>query len=169
MKKIRVGLVGLGLALKPHALALRDLADKVEVVGGFSPSPARRSEFAAAWRWPVVDSFRALCEDRHIDVLFLLTPPRTHTELAVAAAHAGKHVLLEKPMAVDLAQATALVDAVKRCDRTLAIVFQHRFRPGARALRELLRSGALGELVGVSTSIRWWRSAEYFAHNRGVA
>ena len=169
MKKIGVGLVGLGLAVKPHALALRDLSGKVEVMGGFSPSLARRADFAATWRWPVVDSFQALCDDPRIDALLILTPPRTHTELAVAAARAGKHVLLEKPVGVDLAEATALVDAVERCDRTLAIVFQHRFRPGARALRELLRSHALGDLFSISTSIRWWRSPEYFAQpGRGM-
>ena len=169
MKKLGVGVVGLGLALKPHALALRDLADKVEVIGGFSPSAARRAEFAATWQWPAADSFRALCDDPRIDALMILTPPRTHTELAVAAARAGKHVLLEKPVAVDLAEATALVDAVERCDRKLAIMFQHRFRPGARALRDLLRAHALGDLFSVSTSIRWWRSPEYFAQaGRGM-
>jgi predicted dehydrogenase len=169
LKKLGVGIVGLGLALKPHALALRDLAAKVDVIGGFAPSSARRADFAATWQWPVVDSLRALCDDPRIDALLILTPPRTHTELAVAAARAGKHVLLEKPVAVDLAEATALVDAVEHCDRTLAIMFQHRFRPGARALRELLRPHALGDLVSVSTSIRWWRSPEYFAQaGRGM-
>ena len=163
MRKFGVGIVGLGLALKPHALALRDLAGKVEVIGGFSPSAARRADFAATWQWPAVESFRALCDDPRIDALLILTPPRTHTELAIAVAKAGKHVLLEKPVAVDLAEATALVDAVEYCNRALAIMFQHRFRPGARALRELLRSHALGDLFSVSTSIRWWRSPEYFA------
>jgi len=169
VKKIGVGLVGLGLAVKPHALALCDLAGKVDVIGGFSPSPARRAEFAATYGLPVVDSFRALCDDPRVDALLILTPPRTHTELATAAAQAGKHVLLEKPIGVDLAEASALVDAVERCERTLAVVFQHRFRTGACALRDLLRSGALGDLVSVSTSIRWWRSADYFAQpGRGM-
>jgi UDP-N-acetyl-2-amino-2-deoxyglucuronate dehydrogenase len=169
LNRTGIGIVGLGLALKPHALALRDLADKVEVIGGFSPSAARRTEFAAAWQWPVADSFRALCADPRIDALLILTPPRTHTALAVAAANAGKHVLLEKPVAVDVAEATALVDAVERSGRTLGIVFQHRFRPGAQALRELLRAGALGDLVSISTSIRWWRAPAYFAQGgRGM-
>lgn len=169
MKKIGVGLVGLGLAIKPHALALHDLAGKVDVIGGFSPSAARRAEFAATYRLPVVDSFQALCGDPRIDALLILTPPRTHLEIATAAAQAGKHVLLEKPVAVDLAEATALVDAVESRGRLLAIVFQHRFRAGASALRDLLRAGSLGDLVSVSTSIRWWRSADYFAQpGRGM-
>lgn len=169
MGKIRVGIIGLGLAIKPHALALRDLADKVEVVGGYAPSAERRAAFAATWGLPVVDRLEDLRDNPGVDALLILTPPRTHAELAIAAARAGKHVLLEKPVDVDLPQAQALVDAVEECDRRLAIVFQHRFRPGAVALRDLLRSGALGDLLSVSASIRWWRSAEYYAQSgRGM-
>jgi myo-inositol 2-dehydrogenase/D-chiro-inositol 1-dehydrogenase len=61
----------------------------------------------------VVDTFQALCDDPRIDALLILTPPRTHTELAVAAARAGKHVLLEKPAAVSLAAGRALLAAVR--------------------------------------------------------
>jgi predicted dehydrogenase len=163
VKKIGIGIVGLGLAVKPHALALRDLAAKVDVIGAFSPSAARRAAFAEAWGMPVVDSLGALQDDPRVDALLILTPPRTHAELAIAAARAGKHVLLEKPIDVDLPQALALVEAVEGCNRKLAVMFQHRFRPGALALRRLLEEGALGELLSVSASIRWWRSAEYFA------
>jgi len=52
----------------------------------------------------------------------ILTPPRAHAEVTIAAAHAGKHVLLEKPVDVDLAQARTLVEEVERCDRKLAVV-----------------------------------------------
>jgi len=164
-----VGIVGLGLAVGPHALALRELESKAQVVGAFSPSASRRAEFATKYRLPVVDSFEALCDNPRIEALLILTPPRTHAELALKAARAGKHVLLEKPIDVSLAGAAALVDAVQACNRTLGVVLQHRFRPGALALRKLLRSGGLGDLFGASASIRWWRSPEYYAQpGRGM-
>jgi predicted dehydrogenase len=78
------------------------------------------------------------------------------------AARAGKHVLVEKPVDIDHASATRLVDEVEGLGRTFGVVFQHRFREGAIALRDRLRSGALGDLVSVSASVRWWRSFEYF-------
>ena len=162
MKRIGIGIVGLGLAVKPHALALKDLAAKVDVIGGFSPSASRRATFAQAWEMPVVDRLAALLDNPRVDAVMILTPPRTHAELTIAAARAGKHVLLEKPVDVDLPQAQALVGAVECCDRKLAVVFQHRFRPGALVLRELLLEGALA-ILSASASIRWWRSAEYFA------
>jgi UDP-N-acetyl-2-amino-2-deoxyglucuronate dehydrogenase len=168
-RRLGVGVVGLGLAVKPHALALRDLGHKVRVVAGFSPSVQRRREFNAAWDVPVVDSLHALLDDRAVDALLILTPPLTHAELAVEAARAGKHVLLEKPVDVNLRKATAVVDAVAAAGVQLGIVFQFRFRPGARILRERLAQGALGELLSVSAALRWWRPPEYYAQpGRGM-
>lgn len=163
MRRIGVGIVGLGLAVKPHVLALRDLADRVEVIGGFSPTPARRAGFAKTWQLPVADSLDALLGHQRLDAVVLTTPPRTHAELALRVARAGKHVLLEKPLDVDFPSAQRLVDAVEGLGRTFGVVFQHRFREGSIALRERLRANALGELVSASASIRWWRSFEYFA------
>jgi predicted dehydrogenase len=167
--RVGVGIVGLGLAVKPHLLALRDLADRVDVVGGFSPTPARRAEFTKAWNVPGIASLDALLEDERVGVVVIATPPRSHAELALRAARAGKHVLVEKPVDVDYASARALVDEVEKLRSTFGVVFQHRFRPGAIELRKQLRENALGELVSASASIRWWRSFEYFAEpGRGM-
>lgn len=167
--RIGVGIVGLGLAAKPHALALNDLRDRVQVIGGYSPTASRRAQFAATYALPVVDSLEALLEDARVQAIIVLTPPRTHAELALKAAHAGKHVLLEKPMDVTYASAKSLADQVAATGRALGIVFQFRFRPGALVLRDLLSKGALGELLSVSAAVRWWRSAQYYAEpGRGM-
>jgi len=162
MRRIGVGIVGLGMAIKPHVLSLRDLADRAEVVAGFSPSAARRDAFAAQWTLPVVDSLDALLADRRIDAVLIATPPRTHGELALRAAQAGKHVLVEKPLDVDHASGVRVVDAVEALGRTFGVVFQHRFRTASGVLRDKLAGRALGDLVSVSASIRWWRSFEYY-------
>lgn len=169
MNRIGVGIIGLGMASKPHALALKELADRVQVIGGFSPSAARREQFAATYALPVVDSLDALLTDARVQAVVVLTPPRTHAALALQAARSGKHVLLEKPMDVTYAEARALADQVTATGRTLGVVFQFRFRPGALMLRELLSKGALGDLLSVSASVRWWRSAQYYAEpGRGM-
>jgi predicted dehydrogenase len=157
------------MAVKPHALALCELCEEVEVIGGYSPTPARRSEFTSTYGLPAVDSLDRLLGDPRVDAVLVLTPPRTHAELAVRAAQAGKHVLLEKPIDVALEPARAVVDAVERAGRKLGVVFQYRFRPGTVTLRKLLREGALGALLSVSCAVRWWRPAEYFAQpGRGM-
>jgi predicted dehydrogenase len=169
MGKIGVGIVGLGMAVKPHVLALKELESQVEVVGAFSPSAQRRETFARTYHIPVVGAYEALLEDPRVDALFILTPPRTHAELALRAGRAGKHVLLEKPIDVTYAASKALVREFDAIGRILAVVFQLRFRPAALVMRELLAEEALGKLLSVSASVRWWRSPEYYAEpGRGM-
>jgi predicted dehydrogenase len=161
--KHRLGIIGLGMALKPHALGLRDLGTRVDVAAAFAPSAARRDEAARAWGVPVVDSVDRILGDRSIDLVLVLTPPWTHTDLVGQAAAAGKHVLLEKPVDATAERSAAIVQACDRAGVRLAIVFQHRFRPAALELAKLVRDGRLGKLLSASASIRWWRSPEYFA------
>jgi len=171
MNSVGIGVIGLGLAAKPHALALRDLqaSMQVRVHGGYSPSAQRRTHFAATYGLPVVDSLDALLHDKAVQAVIILTPPNTHAELALQAAHAGKHVLLEKPMEVTYTGARALNEAVAATGKSLGIVFQFRFRPGALRLRELMARRALGDLISVSASVRWWRSAQYYGEpGRGM-
>jgi UDP-N-acetyl-2-amino-2-deoxyglucuronate dehydrogenase len=162
MQRIGIAIIGLGMAIKPHLLSLRDLRDRVDLIGGFSPTATRRSEFSKAWDAGTFDSLDALLDDPRVAAVLISTPPRTHAEIALRAARRGKHVLLEKPLDVDHPGARRLVDGVEALGRTFGVVFQHRFRLGAIALREQLREQALGDLVSISASIRWWRSFEYF-------
>jgi predicted dehydrogenase len=162
---IGVGILGLGMAVTPHALALRDLAQagRLRVVGGHAPSADRRAAFATAWGWPVFDSVEALLAAPGLDLVLVLTPPRTHLPLAAQAFAAGRHVLVEKPVEWDAARAAALVDAAARAGRRAAVVFQHRFRPAALRLKAVLDEGGLGTILSASAAIRWWRDAAYFA------
>lgn len=169
MKRLGIGVIGLGMAVKPHALALKDLEKQIEFVGAFSRTPERRQAFEKDFGLRTLDSLDGLLGNARVDAVIILTPPRSHAELAIRAARAGKHVLLEKPVDLTLPLARAIVESVQREDRKLGVVFQHRFRPGAMALRALLGDGVLGELLSVSCAIRWWRSAEYFAQpGRGM-
>jgi len=169
MKRLGIGIIGLGLAVKPHALALRELGERAQVIGGYSPTPERRGEFERTYGLPTVDSREALLADPRVDAVLILTPPRSHAQLAIEAARAGKHVLLEKPIDVDFEHARAVVDAVEQAGRTLGVVFQFRFRPATETLRKLIAAGELGELLSVSASIRWWRPPEYYAQpGRGM-
>lgn len=160
-----IGILGLGMALKPHALALRDLeaAGRARILGGFSPGAERRAAFAAAWGWPVFDTLEAMLAAPGLDLVLILTPPRTHLPLAQRVLAAGRHLLVEKPIEWDAARAAALVEAAARAGRRAGVVFQHRFRPAALRLKAVLDSGALGSVLSASASIRWWRDEAYFA------
>ena len=158
----RVALVGLGMAVTPHAQSLRDLSDRVEVAGAYSPTPGRRTDFAARFDFPVTGDLDALANDPSIGAALILTPPRTHLPLVERFAAAGKHVLLEKPLEADTARADAVVAACERAGVTLAVVLQHRFRPAARVLAQRLRDNELGEVAVASVHVPWWRPQTYY-------
>lgn len=170
MKKHRAAIIGLGMAHGPHLQGLRELSERVEIASAYTRSPARREAFSRANADVAVSAdLGSVLSDASIDVVFLLTPPRTHLELVERCAAAGKHVLLEKPVEVTAERARQTVETMERAERRLAIMFQNRFRQGSRHLSGLMRKKALGDLISGSASIRWWRSADYFAQpGRGM-
>jgi predicted dehydrogenase len=89
------------------------------------------------------------------DAVLLVSPPVTHRELAEAALAAGRHVLIEKPVATDIADALAIAAASERHGRHVVVTQNYRFRRQPRALRKLVAAGSLGELVGVRITFRY--------------
>jgi UDP-N-acetyl-2-amino-2-deoxyglucuronate dehydrogenase len=162
MARHRLGIIGLGMAVTPHAKSLVDLKDRVEVAHAFSPSEARRAAFAKAFPFPSCDRLETILADKSVDAVAILTPPNTHLDLVRQCAAAGKHILLEKPLEVSSANAIALVEAAEQTGVTLGVMLQHRFRPAGMRLREMLRAGELGKIVGCSTTIRLWRPQSYY-------
>jgi UDP-N-acetyl-2-amino-2-deoxyglucuronate dehydrogenase len=158
----RIAIIGLGMAVTPHAESLIDLKGRVEVAAAFSPSEVRRAAFAVKFPFPLADSLDAILGDKSIDCVEILTPPNTHLDLVRRCAEAGKHILLEKPLEITMERSVALVEAARKSGVTLGVVLQHRFRPAALKLREMLRAGELGRIVNCSTVIRLWRPQSYY-------
>ena len=162
MTKTRIAIVGLGMAVTPHARGLMDLADTVEVVHAYSPSETRRRAFRERFPFPLTDSLGTILEDDGVEAVAVFTPANTHCEIAMQAAAAGKHVLMEKPLDITTARAEQLVAACRSAGVKLGVVLQHRFRPAGMKLAELLAAGELGAIVGCSTIIRLWRPQSYY-------
>lgn len=162
MKKTRIAIVGLGMAVTPHARGLMDLGDKIEVVHAFSPSETRRRAFAERFPFPTCDSLDTILADASVEAVAVFTPANTHRDIARQCAAAGKHVLMEKPLDITTARAQELVAACREAGVKLGVVLQHRFRPAGMRLAELLAAGELGRVVGCSTLIRLWRPQSYY-------
>lgn len=166
--KTRIAIVGLGMAVTPHARGLLDLADSLEVAHAFSPSRERRDAFAAQYpSFPLCDSLEAILDDPSVEAVAVLSPANTHRDIALRCAAAGKHVLMEKPLDVSTAKAVEMVETCRTAGVRLGVVLQHRFRPAGMRLAELLRSGELGAIVGCSTSIRLWRPQQGYYDQPG--
>ena len=160
--RVRVAVIGLGMASTPHARSLADLHDRVEVAAVFSPSLQRREAFAATWGFPIRDSIEAIFADSSITAVLLLTPPNTHLELVQRAAAAHKHILLEKPLDISLERSELLVKTAEEADVKLAVVLQNRFRPTCERLSALIAEDRPGAIVSASARINNWRPQSYY-------
>jgi predicted dehydrogenase len=148
-RPLKAGVIGAGLAGGPHleAIGRTGLAEAVAVAAS-SEESARR----AADRWAVADAhgdWHALVEDPAIDVVHNCTPNHLHAEVAHAVLAAGKHLITEKPLATNIADATALVAAA--ADSPVTTAFCHNYRSYAMVTeaRELIRGGTIGEVFHV--------------------
>ncbi|HVY08038.1 MAG TPA: Gfo/Idh/MocA family oxidoreductase [Burkholderiales bacterium] len=162
MKKTRIAIVGLGMAVVPHAKSALDLKDRVEVAYAFSPSASRRAAFAEKFAFPQCDSLDTILHDASVDAVAVLTPPNTHLDIVKRCAVAGKHVLLEKPLEITTARAEEMVADCRAGGVILGIVLQHRHKPAVEKVAAALRGNELGALVGASASIRLWRPQSYY-------
>jgi UDP-N-acetyl-2-amino-2-deoxyglucuronate dehydrogenase len=160
--RLRLAVIGVGLGSAPHFRSLADLHDEVEVawVGARSLQRLQALKLPAGAR--STTRLDDIFEDPRVQAVLLLTPPNTHLELARRAAAAGQHVLVEKPLEIDLQRAEALVQACERAHVHLAVMLQQRLREAAVRLSALLQSGALGTLISAAAFVRWWRPQSYY-------
>lgn len=146
---LRIGLVGPGsIADRRLAPALRDVAG-AELWSVCSRDEGRAAEFAARHgaRGPIFTDYEDMLADPRLDAVIVATPDRLHAAQALAAARAGKHVFVEKPMATAVEDADALVRTCRAAGVRLAVGYHLRFHAGLRALRERVVAGELGRLV----------------------
>lgn len=161
-QRLKVALIGLGNAVEPHAKSLLDLADRVEVKAAVSRSPERLAAFSARFPFPTSTDIDAVFSDPAIDAIWVLTPPNTHLAFGLRAAAAGKHVLMEKPLDIDVAGGIRLVEAFARANLRLGVSLQHRFRPASLRLKALIDQGALGAVASAWMTVPWWRPQAYY-------
>lgn len=162
MARIRIGIIGLGNAVEPHAKSLLDLKDRVEVVAAASRSQERIRAFAGRFPFPVTTDIEGVLATRDVDAVWILTPPNSHLDLVKEAARGRKHVLLEKPLDISLDRAEAIVAGMRGAGLTLGVTLQHRFRPASLRLKALLDEGALGRIGAASCTVPWWRPQAYY-------
>ena len=144
---IYVGIIGCGgIARGKHLPALQHAGVKI---AGFYDTYRASAERAAAdfgTEARVYDTVEALLQDDRIQVVHICTPNISHASLAIQALNAGKHVMCEKPMATNAADAQAMLDAAKRNHRKLTIGYQGRFRREAMHLKKMCDNGELGDI-----------------------
>ena len=159
---VRLALIGLGMATRPHLEAMRDPSCLAELAGVYNRSRAKAEASAAQERCRVFDSLEQIAGDPGVDAVLVTTPPDQRLEIVEMMAQAGKHILMEKPVERTLSAAENLVEICERHQVQLGIVLQHRFRAGAKRLKALVQAGELGDIALVRVEVPWWRDQAYY-------
>jgi len=145
MKKLRVGLVGLGEVAEVHLEAYKNL-EGIEVVAGAELKKERLSRIVKQWNIHAYTDYQEMLRRERLDIACVLTPARAHREVTEKAAELGVHVLCEKPLAVTLADAEAMIKACQKMKVKLCYGASYRYLPACRKVKEIIDSGLLGKL-----------------------
>ena len=147
---VRLGIAGLGLA---GSMMIRAAAihPRIELCAAADPLERPRAAFAADFGAPAYAEFRALCEDREVEAVYVASPHELHAAQAILALQRGKHVLVEKPMALTLEDCDRVIAAADRAGGRLLVGHTHAYDPNVRFVRALLKRGELGRLGMILT------------------
>jgi myo-inositol 2-dehydrogenase / D-chiro-inositol 1-dehydrogenase len=160
---VRVGIIGAGRIARTHATAYKSVARGVLVACSDVVSEAARN-FADENGIGIFATAEEMLASPNIDAVIIATPNGLHAEQTIAALKAGKHVFCQKPIAMTLAEAEAVIaEAQRRPEQILQYGFMLRFTPPLGAVRERLKKGALGDpIVSRSAIFGWEPSAPWF-------
>lgn len=157
--ELGIGVVGGGFMARTwsEVVRLSSGAQLRAVAGG-----RRAAALAGSYGVPEESTIEDLFAREDVAAVIVTSPPRVHRDQVLAAAASGKHVLVEKPMAPDASECREMVEACRDAGVVLAVVSQHRFRSAPRAAKELIESGAVGDIrmVRVTGVDHWWDMSE---------
>lgn len=147
---IRIGVVGLGGAAS-QMLPCLAAHPGMKIAAGADPRREARERFAADFGAAVFESAEALCASDAVEAVYIATPHQYHRDNALAAAAAGRHVVVEKPMALTLEDCDAMIAACERAGVHLIVGHTHSFDPPITEMRRIIRSGELGPLAMINS------------------
>ena len=142
---LRLGVAGLGRAFSVM-LPTFTRHPAVQLVAAADTRTEARKRFAEEFSAQAYDTIAALCADPVVDAVYVATPHQFHREHATQAAQAGKHLLIEKPMALTIEDCTAIVDAARRAGVHVVVGHSHSFDAPVQHLHKLIESGAFGQV-----------------------
>ena len=160
-QNFRIALVGCGRISKNHFEAIEKI-DGLDLVAVADSDAKRASEAGAQWQVPAFTSLEKMLKEATPDVVTIATPSGLHAEQGIIAAKAGKHVVMEKPMAISLRGADELVHACDKAGVQLFVVKQNRLNPPVQLLKRAIDRNRFGRIYLASCTVHWARPQEYY-------
>ncbi|NMB96305.1 MAG: Gfo/Idh/MocA family oxidoreductase [Clostridiaceae bacterium] len=160
MGRLKFGIIGCGLISNWHADAILRI-EGAELAAATDVSEKSRKAFSEKYKVKVFDTVEKLLAS-DIDVVSICTPSGLHAPFSVQAANAGKHVIVEKPMAITLKQADEIIEATEKNNVKVSVISQMRFAPAVQNLKKAIDDNLLGRLVSGDMYMKFLRTQEYY-------
>jgi predicted dehydrogenase len=161
MEKLRLGMYGYGKVAELHAKALF-ASNKAVLVSVCGRDPVKAEKFARRWGIPWRSSPQEMAELDKADAVIVTTPHPLHTRHSLESLEAGLHVLVEKPMALHVADCDAMILAANSKNLTLSVVSQRRWYPSTMRIKRAIDNGSLGRPMLAQATILGWRDEAYY-------
>jgi UDP-N-acetyl-2-amino-2-deoxyglucuronate dehydrogenase len=161
---LSIGLIGGGNITDTHARAVRAAGVDVTAICGTNAEKVKglsREHGGAAYT-----DFNEFLAHRPMDIVIIGSPSGVHAAQGIAAMRKGLHILVEKPIDIQTERADALIAEAEKAGVKLGVIFQDRFKPGIRRIKELIDRRGLGTLILADARVKWYRPPEYYAHSR---
>ena len=160
-EKLGFGVIGCGRIAPKHTESIIAIPD-AELVGVCDIIPERAGEFARLYNAESYLDYKELLRRKDIDIITIATPSGNHAEIGIEAAKAGKHIMVEKPMAMTLQEADYLIKACKDNNVKLGVIHQNRYNQSIKTLRAAMEKGRFGKLTHGQATVRWNRNDNYY-------
>jgi len=155
------GIVGCGMIADFHIRAVGDV-EGAQAVACFDCIPESAQRLAEKYGLKAYTQLDAMLADPSVDVVTIATPSGAHRDPAVAAARAGKHVIVEKPLEVTLEKCDEIIRACDRAGTVLSTIFPSRFHAPSRKIKDAIDAGRFGRLTVGDAIVKWYRTQEYY-------
>lgn len=161
MEQLGFGIIGCGRIAPKHVESIIAI-NEAKLIGVCDIVPEKADDFASKYGGQAYYNYHDLLQNPEIDVVNICTSSGVHAEIGIAAAQAGKHVIVEKPMAMNMKEANALIRACEEAQVILAVCHQNRFNHSIKRLRKAFDEGRFGKLTHSNATVRWNRNDDYY-------
>jgi len=155
------GIVGTGMIAQFHAQAIAAM-DGAKLVGCFDLAAERANAFGEKNGCLAYSDLDEMLSNADIEIVTICTPSGAHRDPSVAAAKAGKHLLVEKPLEITLERCDDIINACKEAGTNLGAILPSRFSAANMALKAAIDEGRFGRITLGDTYVKWWRTQEYY-------
>jgi len=164
MTQLRVGIIGCGNIFPMHAQSVKE-RDDAKIVAVCDVKEDRVNAKAAQHDCAAYTDYSEMFQKEKLDVVHICLPHHLHAPVAIEAAKQKIDILTEKPMSIKYEDAVEMVETAKANNVTLGVIFQNRYNPGSRLIKEMLETGELGAIKSGKLSVTWDRSDAYYQNS----